>query len=400
LGKIIPLYLFTHLGLLTTLFTEAGHQPQFALFINGSTGTFKTAVSKVVFTVFNATKPEISATFKDTSASMEYNLEAYKDCVLLVDDFHPATTSREKSEMDALLERVVRFVGDGIGKGRSNANLQQQHKFEPKGVVAFTGEDVGGTQSSLFRCFMLEVDKNTFRQEVLTELQRNPLAWSTHLAHFVRYVQLHYGQIVHDISTSMPMLRDKYAPCFKAKRLLNCASMMLCTAKIVLNYMIAVSAIKPAEADGILLQWEGLIIAELQLSESNSVQADPAVRFVYALYKLHYSNRLMLAHSKQQYAENPACYIGYEEGDLWWLEPDETYKKVMGFWQDLKNSFMFSTSVIYKALDAKQLIRTQTEKTSGREKKNFLYKTTLNGRPRFLVLHKNLISNVLEQSDI
>lgn len=56
--SLIP-FLFAHLALLQTLFEDAGFPSQFLIFVNGTTGSLKTAICKVLFHIFNNEPPKI-----------------------------------------------------------------------------------------------------------------------------------------------------------------------------------------------------------------------------------------------------------------------------------------------------------------------------------------------------
>lgn len=42
-------------------------------------------------------------------------------------------------------EKLIRFYGDGIGKGRGNVNLSLHNEFKPMSMCAVTGELLDGT---------------------------------------------------------------------------------------------------------------------------------------------------------------------------------------------------------------------------------------------------------------
>ncbi len=151
LPVILPLVLYAHLGVLYTLFEQAGFPPRMLLFVNGKTGSLKTALCSVLFNLTGDRKKNIPATFRDTVASVEAKFPEFTDKVLLLDDFSPATTAKNKADMNKLLEDVIRYYGDGKGRGRSNVSVTKSVTPIPRGLCCITGEDTGGSQSSLLR---------------------------------------------------------------------------------------------------------------------------------------------------------------------------------------------------------------------------------------------------------
>ena len=90
--------------------------PRFLMFVNGKTGSLKTALCSVLFNLTGEAARNIPAIFRDSVASVEAKFPQYCDQVLLLDDYSPATTARNKADMNKLLEDVMKsaFRASGL----------------------------------------------------------------------------------------------------------------------------------------------------------------------------------------------------------------------------------------------------------------------------------------------
>lgn len=129
-ATIVPLVLFAHLGVLIKLFEHAGFPPHLLMFVNGKTGSFKTAACAVKFNLSGDPRNNIPATFRDSIASVEAKFQTYVDQTMLLDDFSPATTAGNRANMNRLLEAIIRYYG----KGRGNATVTKSTALVPRGL--------------------------------------------------------------------------------------------------------------------------------------------------------------------------------------------------------------------------------------------------------------------------
>lgn len=400
-SKIVPIFLFAHLSLMWSIFKEAGHSPQFLFFINGTSGALKTAVSKFMFSFFNSDKIESPSSFKDTSASLEVKMSQTVDSVLLVDDFHPATTAQERNSLRYVLERIIRFFGDSIGRSRCNVDMTLKEAFEPHGMCMLTGEDTAGTESTLLRCVIIEVSKGTFDGKVLAVLQENPLLWSSHLAYFVKYVGQNYDQIQELIKKSFPLLRERYAKeLYGANRLVDAATYLAITARVVIDYFKRVDYTSVYASEDTFFAWERAILDALIVSKSLSRQSSPALLFTEAISQLYASGQIVLAEGKDQYQSQKDSFVGFKDGNKWWLCPGPAYSAVRKYWLNLGKVFVISQTVLFKDMASKGLIYTEIEKrTSGENKNYYTLKSSFGNRARFLVISYDAMDQFLAEEE-
>lgn len=135
--------------------------PAFALFLYGESGTHKTTAASLAmahFGNFHAKNPP--ASFSDTSNQIRKKAFLVKDMPLLVDDFHPVSSIQEKRQMAATAQTLSRAFGDGVDRGRLNADSSIKANTPPRSVAIITGEDLPAIGASgLARYFIIDVDK-------------------------------------------------------------------------------------------------------------------------------------------------------------------------------------------------------------------------------------------------
>ena len=120
---------------------------------------------------FHAKNPP--ASFNDTSRNIQKKAFLVKDMPLLVDDYHPVSSIQEKKQMAATAQALSRAFGDGVARGRLNADSTIKSTDPPRSVAIITGEDLPAVgQSGLARYFIVDVERGDIEVgKDLTDLQ-------------------------------------------------------------------------------------------------------------------------------------------------------------------------------------------------------------------------------------
>lgn len=112
------------------------------MFLTGKTGSFKTSIAQVLFVQVEREehRRHLRRLDSDTDVSMERGLILNgRDNVTVFDDFSPAQNNYKKNKLERSLEMLVRMVGDGSTRSRSNVKLEDQRGNGIKGTVVLTG---------------------------------------------------------------------------------------------------------------------------------------------------------------------------------------------------------------------------------------------------------------------
>lgn len=384
--KSYPICLYAHLGVMWRLFQEAGHAPHVLLFLNGTTGSLKTATALAAFDLFGG---GISGggNFRDTETALELKMGASRDSVMILDDFCPPVSGAQDQEQKRKLEAIIRFYGDGKGKSRGTTALELDREFLPEGLCAITGEDVNGTQSSLLRCLLISAEKGTFNSEMLKSLQDNPAWLSTHFAWFTSWVAQNFERLTQQVRTDFPRYRSVFSERLKERRLADTGAYLKLTGDIFLNYMLAYGVISHQELADLGSRVMDTLLRALKESEQSTQTADPVSMYLVALTDSLRRSKCLLASNRESYLAAPGSYVGYQEREQWWLCPNDVYLSIKKYWQQLGRIFPLKQDKIHVALAEAKVSETQVEHRENGDRRVCLIRTTLPDRPRFLVLH-------------
>ena len=389
-AKTLPLLLYSHLAVIREIYVQAGYQPKFIMWIYGLTGSMKTSVSKVFFNLFNRERDYISSTFKDTKTAVEIKAFEYKDSILLLDDYHPTTSSIEKREMQSLASHVLRIYGDGISKSRSNKNLEKAREYPPRGLCVITGEDIIDGESSVARFIGIEVCPGDYRSDVLSYYQNNTLIYSTHMYYFIEWVSENFNEMIAYIREKFLIYRNNILSFFRHKRLADSYTFLYLTYEILIAYC---NSVKNHNINDLFYNCEyikNILIDTIKLHEQSTVKQDPAILYLLAIQELIQSKRCKVIEKNKP--NNEKSIIGYKDDEFYYLIPNLSYSNVIEFWKRQNIEFPVTSDRVNKALHELNVIKTNVEGNSIKR----TIKVSINGeRKRYLVIHRESMDKIL-----
>lgn len=392
-GKIVIPFLWAHLGLLWSLFAQAGYPPHTLLYISGVSGSLKTAVSKLLFNFTAIAELDIPASFRDTSASMEISIDKYKDRVLLVDDYCPAANKLARRSMEQTLENLIRFYGDGNTKGRADPRMDKVYIKKARGLCAITGEDVAGSLSSQLRCLFLQISKDTFDGTVLKRFQEEPYLWTEYLACFVDSLFTAIPDVISRIQTNFQQYREMAERVIRERRLVDTYCCLAVTAQIVLETAEKVSG--ESLRDRWLKKFEQIALEACIASEQSAIQQVPERLFAQTLMTLIQRQDVLLG-NKEEFTEAPQSYLGAVEGGYWYLWPQETYQAIANYYNAGGGCFPLSANALWDALaNTGVLIKAKTVRHGESYYENGT-KVSFAGRPRLLKIDPVRVKELAE----
>lgn len=337
-------------------------QPAFALFLYGESGTHKTTAAALAMSHFgNFHAKNAPASFNDTGNQIRKKAFLVKDAPILVDDFHPVTSVQEKRQMAATAQTLSRAFGDGVERGRLNADRTLQANTPPRSVAIITGEDLPAIGASgLARYFILDIDKGDIPVgDELTEMQE--LARRGYLQKAMRgYIlwllkqadgmpeRLHkmFLQYREDIRKDSSGQHDR-AP--------ETVACILIGYSLMLNYMRDLGLFDTDTAAALLQE------ARHKLMESSRKQArdmeseKPTRIFLDALGELLNSKRaalkdLSLGPDQKQTFGPAEKMIGYMDSEYYYLLPNVSFGEVAKLCREQGQEFPVSLKALYKHL--------------------------------------------------
>lgn len=327
------IFAFSLMGVLYRPFQDAGIPPHFCLFLHGITGSMKTTIAKIFYVQLSSDRyrENIRRIDADTTVSLERGIvSAGYDTVTLIDDFSPAKTELKKREMADKLEMVIRMVGDGSSRSRSNMRLDDCRGEGVRGMVALTGELTGKGLSSNLRCFYCKIEKQNADLEAISWFQDNPQAYTTLLAAFADYLGNNYPFIVAHIRGVIKVQRERISKILKERRLIDSAAILFAAADIFAGFLLERCELSKEDVEAYLRFMENGIIQSAVNSQIMSAEESPGVVFVQAVAALMRSNKIIL-HSERIKMTESTVGDGFEDAVFYYFNPDSTHKKAVSF---------------------------------------------------------------------
>lgn len=371
-------------GVLFRLFKEAGFPIQYLLFITGTTGSLKTSLSKVFFTHFNTDKPIQLRTFRDTKASFEHGLRNAKDTLCIFDDFYPGTTAQEQNELREKLETIIRFVGDSIGKNRSNVKLEDVQGNSARGAVVITGENKISGQSANLRCLNLSIEKGTVDKDILAFFQGQTAAIPTFVFEFAEFLESRYEYTIDTIRREFPLKRKNYSVNIKEGRLVDCAATFDIVAEILGVFLNKCCGI----AEEICIPWIHNIVddvlAVMWQNEDEAQSNDTAICYGEAISRLISTGEIRLG-SRQEYFAHVSKFEGFMENGYYFINADVAYEKFRLLQSKSGVEAIPQKSVCQRQLEELGLLEKQS---NGKNETNTVKLGPSGMRQRFLKINK------------
>ena len=393
--KMIPLFLFAHLGYLYIFFDIAGFKPNYALYVFGNTNCRKTSLFKILFNIFVKERSNQNINFNSTATAMEMIAQCSVDDTLVIDDLS-LTNGRENKEMINKFEYVIRLCGDGIAKRRSNKDLNDTIKFSFRSAVAMNGEDLPYlSQSSLLRLFIIEFDENTVNNEVLKVFQRNQEYMQQYFALFIKWLENNYEDCCKFIKDNYFDIFEKLDGRFQYPRMQNLAVILILVNSIITKMFIPSYGMSINSVNN-----EALIIQAVQTSEEFSNKIEPYKEYLKALSSLLATGEVLIADSKEIYIKKcnegmSQDYIGFidkeTEQEYYYLNPAICYELVCKYYKKINRTFPVSIEKIHSELNKEGFLVIY----KGGSRNGYLKKVTVFAKKRtgFLCLIKSKVDS-------
>lgn len=327
-SSVLSVYSF--LGVSYKLFEEAGFAPHFLLFLNGKTGSLKTTISKILYTQltdeqFRDFPRRIDS---DTQTSFERALVVSgRDTITLIDDYAPAHNAQKKNKVDDNLETIIRMVGDGSTKSRSNVELDDCRGKGVKGMVVLTGELRGKGLSSNLRCLYCELEREKANLETVSWFQSNKFAYTTLIEHFTRFLSKDWIEIVSYIKENIEKNRRKAEKHLRERRLVDTLATLWIMSEIIGAFLISYCRMEEKKVENEIEAIKIDMISMVVRSEMLSKEENPAQLFMRALITMIENKKIHITSEKLQGIELGGV-DGFEDASCVYLLPDNVYQKV------------------------------------------------------------------------
>jgi hypothetical protein len=201
-----PLWAFVYLAPLTTLIRP---QPNFVLYIQGITGTFKSTIAVLANSHFGQFEGvEGLSNFNDTHGTLEKRAFILKDMPMICDDLHPASNRRNAESMEQTAQKLIRSYSNRTARGRLQSDLKEKGHFQPRGLCAITAEELLTVDSTLARLCVVSIEEGDIDRAKLTKLQSEAGFLPYAMTAYIGWIKKNMKEILSDFPARFRELRQ------------------------------------------------------------------------------------------------------------------------------------------------------------------------------------------------
>ena len=258
-SQMTTLLTYVLLSYLFTLFQEVEQTLKHTMFFVGARGSRKTALALCFTQLEHKESPQFN--FLATESGIQAHLKNYHDSVLFVDDLAPSTDPANRRRTHKMLETIVRLFGDAtervINKNFAKGAAKYMD-YSVKGGAVLTGEYFysTGTESSIARAVVLELQSDSVDLKRLTYYQKHPEILETLIFRYLVYVSKNWSKCKETIVSVVDQYRIRYQNKFSNGRYADYIGQYMANTYILTQFF--------KEESGITFDQEEVFLAEAE----------------------------------------------------------------------------------------------------------------------------------------
>lgn len=343
----------------------------FSIFVEGKTGTYKSAITGVLQAHFGPgfDGRSFPINWSGTANSLEKSAFLAKDIVIVADDFCPTGSQGAVSALHQTADRLLRAQGNLGGRSRMNPDGTLKADYYPRGLIISTGEDIPKGASLRGRMLIVEVKQGAVNLEVLSELQNaaaqailaQVIAGYTHwLAPKMDTLKLQMSARKDELRTKIGKLGHSRTP--------DIVASLMVSWEMFLDFAMESGAIDDTQCAELTDRgWEAVKAAAMAQS-SHLRSEDPIETFLEMLQSVISSGR---AHLKpltpigMHLNMTDGDMIGWIDDDSVYLNPGAAFATLKRFARDQGSSLLMTQTTLWKRLKEQGMLASVDE-TRGR----------------------------------
>lgn len=191
-GKSPLVFSYLVLGLLRSLFNEAGLAPKFCMFLVGENQSFKTTVATYGCALYNRLDDVETHLHNLTGseARLMQILEQEKDSVAIIDDLNRSDSLSNERMQERKISNLIRVSANNIG--REN----MLHQYEINAQVMFCGEYALKNASTNNRLIVINFERGDISKDKLTSFERNAGLQGVFVEDFLKWCTERYDSVM------------------------------------------------------------------------------------------------------------------------------------------------------------------------------------------------------------
>jgi len=352
----IPLLSLVFITPLTTLLEI---EPNFIFYIYGETGVKKSTIATLTLNYFGDF-PSIDTlpNFSDTANSLEKIAFTLKDTLMVIDDYHPTFKRGEQENIENKAQRLIRAFANRTGRGRLNPDATEKDRYEPRGMLIITGEDIVSLQSTLARCFVLELGKDTINLPKLTELQKKRKLLTYAMTSYILWIRENIETIKTEFTDNFYKYRSRASDEELHARLPEQVAFLYFGLTTFLKFFIEKGIISQKEADEYSsLGWD-ILVNKVRNHNKRIKAEDPVekVREILESLLLQKKIRIDPKEAGPVMGGDEAILLGWYDTDFYYLLPKALWHELNDFCRREGSYFPLSERTFREILGRRGII--------------------------------------------
>jgi hypothetical protein len=372
LSATLPLFSTIYLSPLITILKPI---PNFSVMLLGETGSFKTTLSCLALCHFgNFRGQDGLSNFHDTANALEKRAFILKDIPMILDDFHPSFSSRDANQKESIAQRLIREFSNRTGRARLNSDSTDKGRYEPRGMLIITGEDLPMGTSTGARFWGIEVSKSQVDMKKLTKLQENCHLLPHAMASYINWLRSRLDKIKENFPKEFIELRDKAVGKYCHQKINEQIAFLFWSFNLVLEWLVSEgilsedAAVKRAKD-----AWDTLLKSAKE-QEYRIQGEDPIRQFleIFEALKSQGKIKLMKKDIPSQLSEGhmDGEFIGYVDNDYYYLVPTNLWHAIKTFCRSEGSYFSLRERALHGLLKKRGYLETDSERSTKVERIN------------------------------
>ncbi|MUT64929.1 bifunctional DNA primase/polymerase [Paenibacillus sp. NEAU-GSW1] len=358
-------------------------EPKFLVWFHGYTGSRKTTYAKLMTCHFGDLLEHPPASFKDTANTVEKCGFDAKDSLLLIDDYHPTDSPREAKTMMQIAQQILRGYGDRVGRGRMKQDTSLRQDYPPRGMAIVTAEDVLSGSSSVARLFPVGIQPGDIDLEKLTVAQQQASALSEAMTGYLEWIGAAMDEREDTRLTQIFFERRNEASRLNVHgRLTEAASWLYLGLSFGLEYAVSIRAIESERKQQLLDEAWNIFLSTANHQGQQVTEVKPTTRFINIVAELLASQSICTEEIKPKHHDDvprKGTLVGWHDNDFFYFLPEVLYNNVSRFLSAEGTQFPITSQTLWKQLADEGIIKTETSKENGRDRRHLLVKKDVRG---------------------
>lgn len=330
--------------------------PDFSIYLDGPTGTFKSSLSAVFLSHFGSFSfDSLPVSWMSTTFSLEAVTSALKDTLIVIDDNVPGNGRHEDAENAKKADYVLRAVGNRTARGRLSSNRSQEQAYVPKGLLLTSGEDLPQRASIMARLLVVPTSKGgraLVEKQALGRAQEIAAHLAEAMAVYIDWLQPQLETLPDRLTQQFERNRARFSDAAAHPRTAGQLARLTTGLEAFLTCAQEKGALSPEEKAALYQRFFDAFESLAQYQAQEQGERTPARIFLSEVRALLASGRARLERLDgfSSVESDPRPVLGWEEDDVVYLHPGSALQAVGQFCQQSGRPFQFSAQALGKSL--------------------------------------------------